>query len=179
VSKHVAVCREVQTDFRRFFRANFIKKIWGHFLDLCVQNKNCLLLSSDAFWKFSACKFCRKSSWRNFTIYASKNVIVCCKFRRISEVLLLHGLQKKLWVEFHNLCVQKRSCLLLSSDAFRKFSPCKLYKKFQCRIFTLFVSKNKAVAVKLKLRRILEVLRPHGLQRKFWTIFHNLCIPKS
>jgi len=33
-------------------------------------------------------------------------------------------------VECHDLCVQKRSCLLWRSDAFWKFSLCKLYKKF-------------------------------------------------
>jgi len=34
------------------------------------------------------------------------------KFRRISEVLRLQGLQRNFWRNFHDLCVQKRSCLL-------------------------------------------------------------------
>jgi len=34
------------------------------------------------------------------------------KFRRILEVLCLRVLQKKFWAQFHDLCVQKRSCLL-------------------------------------------------------------------
>jgi len=42
------------------------------------------------------------------------------KFRRILEVLCLIGLEKNFWTNFHDLCVQKRSCLLWSSDPFRK-----------------------------------------------------------
>jgi len=34
------------------------------------------------------------------------------KFRRILKVLCLQGLQKKFWAPFHDICVQKRSCLL-------------------------------------------------------------------
>jgi len=33
------------------------------------------------------------------------------KFRRILEVLCLQVLKKKLWTQFHDLCVQKQSCL--------------------------------------------------------------------
>ena len=33
------------------------------------------------------------------------------KFRRILEVLCLRVLQKKFWAQFHDLRVQKRSCL--------------------------------------------------------------------
>jgi len=32
-------------------------------------------------------------------------------FRRIFEVLCLQILKKKFWTQFHDLCVQKRSCL--------------------------------------------------------------------
>jgi len=34
------------------------------------------------------------------------------KFRRILDVLRLQVLQRKFWANFHDLCVQKRSCLL-------------------------------------------------------------------
>jgi len=67
------------------------------------------------------------------------------KFRRISKVLCLQGLQKKLWPQFHNLCVQKWSCLLWSSDALWKLPPFKLYKKSCGRIFPIYASKNEAV----------------------------------
>jgi len=32
------------------------------------------------------------------------------KFKRILDVVRLQGLQKKFWAQFHDLCVQKRSC---------------------------------------------------------------------
>jgi len=41
-----------------------------------------------------------------------KTKLFAVKFRRISKVLRLRVLQKKLWAQFHDLCVQKRSCLL-------------------------------------------------------------------
>jgi len=37
------VCREIQTDFGRFARASFIKKVWVHFLDFCVLKRICFL----------------------------------------------------------------------------------------------------------------------------------------
>ena len=176
------------------------KKFWAQFHDLCVQKRSGLLCSSDAIWKFSACKIYRISSGRNstiyvlnnevvgcevqtqfgsfhlthfvkkssgciFTIYASINDVVCrevqthfgssppprftekvldkfswfmcsktkpvaVKFTHILQVICLHVLQKKFWVQCHNLCVQKRSCLLCSSDAFWKVSACKIDKSY-------------------------------------------------
>jgi len=41
-----------------------------------------------------------------------KMKLFAVKFRRILEVLCLQVLQKKLWAQFHDLCNQKRSCLL-------------------------------------------------------------------
>ena len=137
-------------------------------------------MSSDAFWKFSSCTLCKKSSGRIFLIFASKNEAVCreaqthfgssrlarfmknvlgafsrfvrpitklfaVKFRRISELLWLQVLQKKFWALLHDLCVQKWSSLLWSSDAFWKFSSCTLCKKSSGRIFPIFASKNEAV----------------------------------
>jgi len=191
------------------------KKSWTHFHDLCIQERSCFPWSSDAVWNFSACKFCRKSSgriftiyasktklfftWssdvflkfsackvhsksfgRNFTIYASKNEavfrevqtharsslparfaekILCAisrlmwpktklfavKFRRMLEVFGLQVLQRKFWAQFHVLCVQKRSCLPWSSDAFSKFSVCKVHRISSGRIFTILCVPNEAV----------------------------------
>jgi len=72
-SKNEAVCREVQTHFGSFLRASFIERIWAHFLDFCVKKWTCLLLSSDAFWKFLPDEVYGEISGRIFTIYASKN----------------------------------------------------------------------------------------------------------
>ena len=67
------------------------------------------------------------------------------KFRRILDVLYLQVLQKRFLAQFHDLCVQKWSGLLWSSDAFWKFSPFKLYKKSSGHFFPIYVSKNEVV----------------------------------
>ena len=161
------------------------KMFWAHFHDLCVQKQSCLPCSSDAFWKFSGCKFYRKSSGRNAAIFASKNESVrrevqmhsgssipasftetvlgaiprfmclktnrfAVKFRGILEVLCLQVLQKKFWAQFHDLCVQQRSCLLWSSDEFRNFSGCKFYRKSSGRCSTICASKNEAVCCEVQ-----------------------------
>jgi len=118
----------------------------------------------DAFLKFSPYEVYEKSSVHIFTIYASRDVAVCRKFRCILEVLRLQELQKKFLVQFHDLCVQKRSCFLWSADAFRKFSPYEVYEKSSGCIFTIYASKNKAV---FKFRRISEVFCLHVLQKMF------------
>jgi len=140
------------------------KKLCAQFHDLCVQKWSCLLWNSDAFWKFSPFKLCKKSSGLIFTICAYKNEAVCreiqthfesslpasftekvvgaipqfvhpktklfaVKFRRILEDLCLQDLQKKLWAQFHNLCIQKRSCLPWNSDVFWKIFACKISRK--------------------------------------------------
>ena len=48
-------------------------------------------------------------------------------------------------MHFLDLCIQKWSGLLWSSDAFWKFSPFKLYKKSFGRIFLIYTSKNEVV----------------------------------
>ena len=120
------------------------KTFWVHFLDFCVQNRSCLPWSSDAFWKFSACKVYRKSSWRNFTIYVWKNEAFCREVQTHFGSFVLQGLQKMFWAPFHDICVQKRSCLLWSSDAFWKFSLCEVYRKSFGRIFSIFLVPKKS-----------------------------------
>ena len=61
------------------------------------------------------------------------------KFTHILQVICLQVLQKKFWVQFHNFCVQKRSCLLGTSDAFWKVSACKIDKSCG-HTFTIYVS---------------------------------------
>jgi len=75
----------------------------------------------------------------------SKTKRFAMKFRRILEVFALQGLQKKLWAHFHDLCVQKRSCLPWNSDAYWKFSTCNFYRKSCGSNFTICASKNEAV----------------------------------
>jgi len=79
-----------------------------------------------------------------------KSKLFAVKLRRILEVLCLQDLQKRLWVQFHNLCLQKRSCLMWNSDAFWKFSACKFYRKSSGRNSTICASKNKAVCCEVQ-----------------------------
>ena len=195
--------------------------------------------SSEAFWKYSVCKVYRKSSGHIFTIYASKTQPFAVKFRRILEVFALRSARKCsvryftiyaskneavwyevfalrrawLWAQFQDLCVQKRSCLPWSWDAFWKLSDCEVYRKSSGRMLTIYASKNEAVSREIqrhfgsflsatasfvenflgaisrfmrpitklfdmKLRRILEAIRLWGLQKKFWTHAHDLCVQK-
>ena len=131
--------------FWRFSLCKLKKMFWAHFLDFCFQKWRYLPWSSDAFWKFSACKFYRKSSGRNFTSCACKNEAVCCEVQTHLGSFRLARLQKKFWEHFLDVCVQKWSCLLWSSDAFLTFSSCMLYMKCSGRIFTIYASKNEAV----------------------------------
>jgi len=67
------------------------------------------------------------------------NMIIKC----ITELFRLQDLRKKFWAQFHDLCAQKRSCFLWNSDAFQKFSTCKICKKCFGRIFTICVSRKQ------------------------------------
>ena len=129
----------------------YSKKLWAQFHDLCVQKQSCLLWNSDAFSKFSACGFYRKSSGRNSTICTSKNKAVCYEIETHSGISLPIRFTG-LWVQFHDLCAQKRSCLPWNSDAFSKFSACKFYRKCSWRNFTICASKNKAVFCEVQMR---------------------------
>ena len=125
--------------FRRILEVIYLrvlqKKMWVQFHDLCVQNRSGVPWNSDAFRKYSACKVHRKSSGDIPRYMCPKIQRFAVMFRRICEAFAFQALQKKFWAHFPDLCVQKRSCLPWSSDAFRKFSACKFYRKSSGRIF--------------------------------------------
>ena len=62
-------------------------------------------------------------------ILRPKTKLFAVKFRRISKVLCLQGLQKKLWAQFHDLCVQWGSCFPWSLYAFWNFLLSSFIKK--------------------------------------------------
>jgi len=147
VSKNEAVCHGVQTHFGSSLPANFTEKFLAQFRDLCVKTRSCLPWNSDAFWKFSAGKIYRKVVGAIPRFARPKMKLFAVKFWCILKVLCPQGLQKKLRVQFHDLCVQKWSSLLWSSDSFWKLSPFKLHKKSSGRIFPIYASKNEAVCL--------------------------------
>jgi len=59
--------------------------------------------------------------------------------------------------------------LLLSSDAFGKFSPYEVYEKSSGRIFTIYVSKNEAVSreIQTRFRRFQPVRNRKSFGRNF------------
>jgi len=67
--------------FGSFRYARFMKKVLGVFSRFFVQKRSCLPWISDAFWKSSACKVCRKSSGRRSTIYVFKIEAVFCELQ--------------------------------------------------------------------------------------------------
>jgi len=77
----------------------------------------------------------------------------------------LASLVKKFWAQFHDWCVQKWSCLLLSSDTFRKFSPDEVYEESFGHIFTIYASKNEAVSCKVQTRDDKVQIRVQSLGR--------------
>ena len=152
------------------------KKLWAHFHDLCVQKWSCFLRFSNAFRKLLPCEVYEKRFGRIITTFASKAKLFALEFRRILEILCMQGLQKKFWAYFHDLCVQKWSCFLRCSDAFRKFSPFEVYEKSSGRIVTNFASKNEAVC--LGVQKYFGNSLPAILQKSFWAHIHDFCVEK-
>jgi len=205
-SKNEAAFCEIQAHSGSSLPASFKKKLWAQFHDLCVQKWSCLLWSSDAFWKFSPCKLCKKVVGTFSRFVHPKTKLFAVKFRCISKVLCLRVLQKKLWAHFHDLCVQKRSCLPWNSDAFWKFFACMIYRKSSKCNSTICASKNEAVCCEVqtqfgsfrlasfvkkvlaafswfvhlavKFRRILEVLALQGLWKDLGCII-TICASKN
>ena len=152
------------------------RKFCANFHNLCVKKWSCVLRSLDAFWKFSPCEVYNKSSGRIIMIFASTNNAVCHEVQTDFGSFLRASFIQKLWAHFLNFCVQKWSCLLLSSDAFWKVWLCQVFKESFRRNLTIDASKTKLFAV--EFRRILEVLCLQGLQKRFWAQFYNLCVQK-
>jgi len=64
------------------------------------------------FGSFRLARFVKKVLGAFSRFLRPKTKLFAVKFRRILEVLHPQGLQRKFWANFHDLCVQKRSCLL-------------------------------------------------------------------
>jgi len=81
--------------FRRILEVSpcevYKNKFMAHYQDFCVQKRSSLPWSSDGFWRFSPCKLYTKVMR---AIMRPKTKMLAVKFRRISEVLRLQGLQK-------------------------------------------------------------------------------------
>ena len=166
-------------EFRRILKVfclQVLQEKLAQFHDLCVQKRSCLPWNLDAFWKFSACKIYRKIVGAIPRFVRPKTKLFSVKFRCILEVLYLRVLQEKLWAQFHNFCVQKWSCLLWNSDAFWRFSTCKIYRKSCGRNSTICASKNEAVCWEVQTH--FGSFRLKLGKKKFWVYFPDLYVQK-
>jgi len=127
-SNNEAVCCWVQTDFG-ILHIQGLQKISGCIFTICASKNEAVCLRVQTHFRSSLlASFAEKVLGAYSRFMRRKTKLFAVKFRRILEVLRIQGLQKDFWAHFHDLCVQKRSCLLWSSDGFWKFSPCKLYE---------------------------------------------------
>ena len=102
------------------------------------------------FGRFLHASFIKKL-WEHYLDFASKNEAVCCWVQTHFGSFLLWGLWIKFLAHYHDFCVRKRRCLPWSSDAFWKFSACKVHKKISGRIITIYVSENEVVCSKVQM----------------------------
>ena len=131
--------------FGSFRLVRYITKVLGTLSRFFVRKQSCLPWSSCGFWKFSPRKLYTKVMGPFSRFLHSKMKLFAVEFRPILEVLCLQGLHKKFWAHFYDSCVQKWSCFLRSSDAFRKFSPCEVYNESSGHIIMTYASKNVTV----------------------------------
>jgi len=119
-----------------------------------------LLLSSDAFWKFSVCKVYRKGFGRNFTIYVSKNEVVSCKVWTHFGSFHLARYTTKVLGALSRFLHPRTKLFAMKFRRFWMFSPCKLHKKVMGALSRFLPPKIKLFAV--EFGRILEVYTSCG-----------------
>jgi len=98
------------------------------------------------------------------------------KFRHILDIFTWWGLRRKFWAHFHDFCIQKWSCFLQSSDAFRRFPPCEVNNRISGRIITIFAYTNKAVCHEVQTD-FGSFLRTSFIE-KFMTHHLDFCVQK-
>jgi len=131
--------------FWTFSTCKFYKKgSWRNSTICASKNEAVCCEVQTHFGSFRLSSFIKKVLGAFSRFMRPKTKQFAVKFRRILDVLCLQVLQKKLWAQFHDLCVQKRSGLLWSSDAFWKFLPAR-FTESSGRNSTIFASTNEAV----------------------------------
>ena len=131
--------------FFEFCAFKIYKKCFGCIFKIYASKNEEFCCEWDAFRKCSACEIYKNISGCIFTIFASKLKLFAVEFRCNLEIFALWGWKRKFWAHFHNFCIQKQSCSLWSSNAFFKFSACKVYKKSSGRIFTIYAFKRETL----------------------------------
>jgi len=93
-------------------RLQVLQKSSRHNFSICASKNEAVCCEVQThFGSFCLSSFIKKVLGAFSRFLRPKTKWFAVKFRRILEVLCLRVLQKKLWAQFHNLCVQKRSGL--------------------------------------------------------------------
>jgi len=176
-SNNEAVCCEVQTHFGSFRLSSFIKIVLDAFSTIYASKNKTVYRGVQTHFRSSLpASFTTKVLGAIPRFVRLKTKLFAVKFRRISKVFCLQGLQKKLRAQFHDLCVQKRSCLLWSSDAFWKFSACEFYRKSSGGNSTICSSKNEAVCREIQAH--FESILPARFTEKVLGAIPRFMCPK-
>jgi len=133
-------------------------KFIGHYHDFCVQKRSSLPWSSDGFWKFSPCKLYKKVMR---AIMRPKTKLLAVKFRRISDVLRLQGLQKSCGRIFTIYASKNEAVCCEVQTHFGRFRFARFVKKV-LGIFSRFV-RTKMKLFPAKFRRIMEDFTLRGI----------------
>ena len=137
--------------FRKYSACKVYRKSFGRNSTIYVSKNEAVCCEIQTHFGSSCLASFMNNVLGAFSLFMRlKTKLFGVKFRRILEVLCLRVLQKKLWTQFQDFCVQKQSCLLWSSDAFWNFSASKIYRKSFGGNSTICASKNEAVCREIK-----------------------------
>jgi len=176
VSKNEAVSCDFQTHFGSCYLARFMKNVLGALSPPLRQKRSCLPWSSDAFWKFFACKVYRKSSGRIFTIYVSKNEVVSCDVQTHFVSFHLSRFMKKVLGALSRILRPKTKLFALEFRSILEILRLQFCRKVFGRIFTIFASKSAAVCREVQTHFGSS---PHSrFTKDSWAHFHDFCVEK-
>jgi len=127
--------------FWKFSLCKVYEKSSGHIITICAsKNETVCRKVQTHFGSSPRPRFTEKVLDKFSRFMCPKTKLFAVKFTHILHAICLQVLRRKFWAQFHSLCVQKRSCLLCSSDAFWRFPLARLIKKvvgafsrFMCR----------------------------------------------
>ena len=179
------VCVQKRSDLRwssdwfwKFSSCKFHSKSCGHNFSICASRNEAVFCEVQTHFESTLpASFTEKLLGTIPRFLRPKTKLFAVKFMRILVGLCLQVLQKTCWAQFLGFCVQKRSCLLWNSDAFWKFSACKLYRKSYARNSSVFVLKTEAACCEVQTHFGSVPLA--RLIKKLWAHFHDLCVTQT
>jgi len=170
-------CCEVQTHFGSFRLSNFTKKSSGRIFPIYASKNEVVCREIQThFGSFLPASFTEKVVGAIPRFVCPKMKPFAAKFRRILEVCPFQALSKSSGRIFPIDASKNEVACREIQTHFGSFLPASFKEKVVGAIPRFVCPKTKLFA--LKFRRILEVLHLQGLQRNFWTNFHDLCVQK-